>query len=707
MTNWAHPKALIRRSRYLCNPIVFDMHLSHTIASVFPLGISISKRFLATACILISAAGVFAQIEDPVTWDVKLYPSTEEGLHDLVIHAKVDSCWHIYSQDNDPNNGPVPTMFEFEWPQGIAPQGAVQECTPLEEYDPNFMMDLKYFEEEVYWRQTVDLSGAQAGDTIGGYLVFMVCDASMCLPPEEIPIAISASDIQPESERPDYCPEPQHWCDHSGEAHGGEAQGEEGMFGEGGSPEEGEEEGEEGLFWTFLLGFGLGLAALLTPCVFPMIPMTVSFFTKQSKTRAEGIRNALIYGFFIIFIYTALGLALTAFFGVDVLNVISTDPIFNVFLFLLLLIFGASFLGAFEIQLPSSWANKADAASDRGGIIGIFFMAATLAIVSFSCTGPLVGSALAGAATGSFAAPTAVMLGFSSALALPFGLFSAFPGWLNSLPQSGGWLNSVKVVLGLLEIGFAFKFLSNADLVLQLGLLQRELFIAIWIAVSLAIAFYLFGWFTLPHDSKVERIGVFRFSLGMVFMMLGIYLLPGMWGAPVNLISGFPPPTFYSEWNQGSHGGGEGGHSGHVEARFDDYDEGLAAAQAEGKPMLLDFTGWACVNCRKMEEQVWSDPEVARILTQDVVLVSLYVDDRTSLPEEEHRVEEYGGKDFRIRTIGNKWSYLQASRFDRNAQPFYVMIDHDGDHIGDSAGYDPDSEVFIDFLKEGLSEFKR
>ncbi len=705
--NWACPKVLIRLSRYLCSPIVFDMHLSHTIASVFPSGISLAKRLVASALLLVSAAGVSAQIEDPVTWGFDLYPSVEDGLHDLVIHATVDSCWHIYSQDNDPNNGPVPTMFEFEWPQGVTPQGAVQECTPQEEYDPNFMMDLKYFEEEVFWRQTVDLSGAQTGDTIGGYLVFMVCDASMCLPPEEIAIAVSASDIQPESKRPNYCPEPQHWCDHTGEAHGDDHDSDEGMFNEGGGSADDKEEGEEGLFWTFLLGFGLGLAALLTPCVFPMIPMTVSFFTKQSKTRAEGLRNALIYGFFIIFIYTALGLALTAFFGVDVLNVISTDPIFNVFLFLLLVVFGASFLGAFEIQLPSSWANKADAASDRGGIIGIFFMAATLAIVSFSCTGPLVGSALAGAATGSFAAPTAVMLGFSSALALPFGLFSAFPGWLNSLPQSGGWLNSVKVVLGLLEIGFAFKFLSNADLVLQLGLLQRELFIAIWIAVSLAIAFYLFGWFTLPHDSKLERIGVFRFSLGLVFMMLGIYLLPGMWGAPVNLISGFPPPTFYSEWNQGSHGDGDGGHSGHVEARFDDYDEGLTAAQAEGKPMLLDFTGWACVNCRKMEEQVWSDPEVARILTQDVVLVSLYVDDRTALPEEEHRVEEYGGKDFRIRSIGNKWSYLQASRFDRNAQPFYVMIDHNGKHIGGSAGYDPDSEVFIDFLNEGLSEFKR
>ena len=690
------------------------MHNRNSIFSSLMSSLGSVSRALAMAFLTFVALGASAQIEDPVTWKFGLYPSEQDGMHDLVVHAEVDTCWHIYSQDNDPNDGPVPTEFAFEWPAGVTAQGNMNECTPIEEYDPNFMLDLKFFEENVYWHQTLDLSGASSDAVIKGYVYFMVCDASMCLPPEEVGIEVRVADVQPASDRPDYCAPSEHWCDHTSE--GGEGHDDEGgMFSEGSSSEdrtdvgdaeiEGDEQ-EEGLFWTFLLGFGLGLAALLTPCVFPMIPMTVSFFTKQSKTRAEGIRNALIYGFFIIFIYTALGLALTAFFGVDVLNVISTDPFFNVFLFLLLLIFGASFLGAFEIQLPSSWANKADAASDRGGIIGIFFMAATLAIVSFSCTGPLVGSALAGAATGSFAAPTAVMLGFSSALALPFGLFSAFPGWLNSLPQSGGWLNSVKVVLGLLEIGFAFKFLSNADLVLQLGLLQRELFIAIWIAVSLTIAFYLFGWFTLPHDSKVERIGVFRFSLGMVFMMLGIYLVPGMWGAPVNLISGFPPPTFYSEWNQGGHGG-EGGQGGHVEARFDDYEEGLAAARAEGKPMLLDFTGWACVNCRKMEEQVWSDPEVARILTEDVVLVSLYVDDRKALPESEHRVEQYGGKDFRIRSVGNKWSYLQASRFNRNAQPFYVMIDHDGEHIGGSAGYDPDADVFIDFLKEGLAEFKR
>lgn len=688
------------------------MRHCNSIVSVLKTGLNMAKLGLASLLFALIVAPACAQIEDPVNWDFGLYPSEQQGLHDLVIHAAVDTCWHIYSQDNNPDDGPVPTEFGFEWPTGLIPQGSVQECTPIEEYDPNFMLDLKFFEEHVYWRQTVDLSEVEKDAVIQGYVYFMVCDERMCLPPEEVPIEVKISDIRSEDNRPEYCAPTQGWCAHGESAHEGDVhQGEQGgLFSDkdpsdkGTDSSEKKETSEDSLLWTFLLGFGLGLAALLTPCVFPMIPMTVSFFTKQSKTRTEGIRNALTYGFFIIFIYTALGLALTAFFGVDILNVISTDPIFNVFLFLLLLVFGASFLGAFEIQLPSSWANKADAASNRGGIIGIFFMAATLAIVSFSCTGPLVGSALAGAATGSFAAPTAVMLGFSSALALPFGLFSAFPGWLNSLPQSGGWLNSVKVVLGLLEIGFAFKFLSNADLVLQLGLLQRELFIAIWIAVSLTIAFYLFGWFTLPHDSKVERIGVFRFSLGMVFMMLGIYLVPGMWGAPVNLISGFPPPIFYSEWNQGSQGDG---HGGHVEARFDDYDKGLAAAKEEGKPMLLDFTGWACVNCRKMEEQVWSNPKVAEILTQDVVLVSLYVDDRKSLPESEHRVEEYGGKDFRIKTIGNKWSYLQASRFDRNAQPFYVMIDHDGQNIGGNAGYDPDADVFIDFLQDGLAEFNR
>jgi len=646
-------------------------------------------RVLALLIAVFTPFLLSGQILDPVKWDIGLHPG-QDGQTDLVFHASVEPCWHIYSQHLENDMGPLPTYFELSLPEGVVWDQVVTECAPLTEYDPNFMMDLNFFEEEVYWVAHLDLSEANPADSISGFLSFMVCDSARCLPPEDIDFKVALSDVG--SAIADYCPPSQHLCHGAPEAEHKEA------------VEPADEEDEEGIWGVFLLGMLLGFAALLTPCVFPMIPMTVSFFTKQSKTRAQGIRNALIYGLFIIVIYTGLGLLLTALFGVDVLNKISTDPFFNLFLFILLLIFGASFLGAFEIQLPTSWANKTDQAADRGGIAGIFFMAATLAIVSFSCTGPLVGSALAGAATGSFAAPAAIMFGFSLALAMPFALFSAFPGWLNSLPQSGGWLNSVKVVLGLLEIGFAFKFLSNADLVLQLGLLQRELFIAIWIAVSLAIAFYLFGWLVLPHDSDNRKIGVFRFSIGMLFFILGVYLFPGMWGAPVKLISGFPPPVFYSEWTQGG-GGGGGSHSGHVKARFTDYDEGLAAAKAEGKPMLLDFTGWACVNCRKMEEQVWPNAEVARILNEEVVLVSLYVDERKELPESEQRVETYGGKDFKIRNVGNKWSYLQASRFDRNAQPFYVMLNHEENQIGGSAGYDPDPELFIDFLNEGLNAF--
>ena len=651
-----------------------------------------NMRHAFLAVLLAVAGGLGAQVYDPVKWEFGLYESEQAGKTDLVLRATVEPCWHIYSQFLDSQDGPVPTYIEATLPAGADSTGGFRECTPIVAYDPNFMMDLKFFEEEVYWVATLDLSGAQATDSITGFVSFMVCDSTKCLPPEDVLFSLAVGDVKPAAERPGYCPEPKHLCG----AHGAATDEE-------GAPPAAPVE-EQGLWGVFLLGMLLGFAALFTPCVFPMIPMTVSFFTKQSKTRAAGVRNALLYGFFIIFIYTGLGLLLTAIFGVDVLNLISTDPYFNLFLFLLLVVFGASFLGAFELQLPSKWANSADRAADRGGFLGIFFMAATLAIVSFSCTGPLVGSALAGAATGSYAAPAAVMFGFSRALALPFMLFSAFPGWLNSLPSSGGWLNSVKLVLVLLEIGFAFKFLSNADLVLQLGLLQRELFIAIWIAVALAIAFYLFGWLTFPHDSRVERLGVGRFGMGLAFFVFGLYLIPGLWGAPVHLISGFPPPATYAEWHYGG-GGEQGASGGHVEARFTDYEAGLEAARAEGKPVLLDFTGWACVNCRKMEEQVWPDATVAKMLTEDVVLVSLYVDERKELPAEEQTSQNYGGKAFPIRTVGNKWSYLQASQFNTNSQPFYVLLDHEGKQVGGTAGYDPDPDRFIAFLEDGLSKF--
>jgi thiol:disulfide interchange protein len=649
------------------------------------------KILFALLLLATTTASLFAQIHDPIQWEHALYDNSD-GTFELVHTATLEDKWHIYSQDLDPNDGPIPTSFYFET-EGVESDSVAHECTPIFEYDPNFMMDLKFFGGTVNWWQTVAFTDA-APDTLKGFKYFMVCDDSMCLPPDEVPFSVAISDANPASDLPDFCSEDA--------AHGTELSA--------GAPADQNDTKSNGILMLFFLGMGLGFVALLTPCVFPMIPMTVSFFTKQSKTKAQGIRNAGIYGLSIITIYTGLGLLITAVFGVDVMNAISTDPIFNIFLFLLLIIFGVSFLGAFEIQLPQSWGSKMDQKADKGGLIGIFFMAATLAIVSFSCTGPLIGSALAGAATGEYGGPIAVMFGFSLALAIPFSLFAAFPGWLNSLPQSGGWLNSVKVFLGLLEIGFAFKFLSNADLVLQLGLLKRELFIAIWVMISLSIALYMFGAIRFPHDSKTEHLSVGRWGVGAVALTFAIYLLPGVWGAPVKIIAGFPPPAFYSELS-GGHGvgssgatGSTGGHA--VHAIYRDYEEALAAGREQNKPVLLDFTGWACVNCRKMEEQVWTDPTVASILTSDVILVSLYVDERTKLDESEFRDETYGGKSFRIRSIGKKWSYMQASRFNTNAQPFYVMVDLDGEQIGGTAGYDPDPQPFIDFLNDGLERFK-
>ncbi|MGA0434618.1 MAG: protein-disulfide reductase DsbD domain-containing protein [Flavobacteriales bacterium] len=606
---------------------------------------------------------------EPVKRDVQVYEiANQSDAFELIYHASVDNGWHLYSQHIEGFDGPMPTEFRVNWPKGIKPEGQTEECEPITKVDPNFNMEVKMFEDEVYFVQRFN-GTAPPDSLITGAITFMTCDDTKCIFPPDLEFTASLESPLPASERPELCPAQEHASSSAPQ--------------------------EEGLLGVFLLGMLLGFAAILTPCVFPMIPMTVSFFTKQSKTEREGIINALIYGFFIIFIYTGLGLLLTAFFGVDILNVISTDPYFNLFLFALLIVFGVSFLGAFDIQLPSSWANKTDQAADRGGLIGIFFMAATLAIVSFSCTGPLVGSALAGAATGSYAAPIAVMFGFSLALALPFMLFSAFPGWLNSLPQSGGWLNNVKVVLGLLEIGFAFKFLSNTDMVWQLGLLKRELFIGIWILTSLITAAYLFGWIRFWHDSAMQRIGGVRVALGALFVLFSAYMIPGLWGKDVPLISGFPPGMDYSFIE-----------IDHVKAEFFDYDEGMAAAKERGVPLLLDFTGWACVNCRKMEEQVWPDSTVSKIHNEDVVLVSLYVDERIDLPKEEQREESYGGKTFKIKTIGNKWSYLQASEFDTNSQPFYVMLDHEGNDLRPGVGYDPDPEKFIEFLRLSIATFE-
>ena len=473
------------------------------------------------------------------------------------------------------------------------------------------------------------------------------------------------------------------------------------------------------LWSIFFVAFISGFAALLTPCVFPMIPLTVSFFTKQGKSKAKRIRNVIFYGLSIISIYVILGLIVTKIFGADALNALSTDVWFNLIFFLILVVFASSFLGAFEIILPSSWANKADQQVDKGGLTGILFLALALAIVSFSCTGPIVGTLLVEAASNGGIAPVIGMLGFSSALALPFTLFALFPGWLNSLPKSGGWLNTVKVVLGFLELALAFKFLSNADLVLQLHFLEREVFIAIWISIFGALTLYLFGKIALPHDSPLPHISVGRLYLGLLTLIFTVYLIPGLWGAPLKLIGAFPPPTTYSESPFGV--GGSGNSTGNAAALkglpegaelgphgimvFHDYQDALAYARETKKPIMLDFTGHACVNCRKMENNVWSDPAVLAILKNDVVLISLYVDDKRDLPKDEQFVTPAGEK---IETVGDKWTDFMISKYKTNTQPLYVITDIEGNSLNSSKptiSYVGTKE-YLQWLKKGISNFK-
>lgn len=478
------------------------------------------------------------------------------------------------------------------------------------------------------------------------------------------------------------------------------------------------ESGKKSLLLIFLISFLSGFAALLTPCVFPMIPMTVSFFTKSSKSKAAGIRNAIIYGLSIIVIYVVLGTIVTTIFGPSALNALSTNVWFNIIFFILLVIFAISFMGAFEIMLPSSWQNKADKASDKGGLIGIFFMALALALVSFSCTGPIVGTLLVESATVGGIAPFVGMFGFSLALALPFTLFAAFPGWMNSLPKSGGWLNTVKVFLGFLELALAFKFLSNADLVVQGHFLERELFLAIWIGIFTVLAIYLLGFIRLPHDSPIEKLSVGRTMLGMVTLIFVIYLLPGMWGAQLKLISGFPPPLSYSE-SPGGIGGTKISTDGQINDDmhlgpqnimvFHDLEKAETYAKKVNKPLFLDFTGHACVNCRKMEEKVWGEAGVLEILRDKMVIVSLYVDEKTDLPTGEHKELEYApGKKMKITQVGHKWSYLQTTRYKSNTQPYYRLLGPKGEdlEIG-SADYEHhgNTEDFKAWLEKGLVEF--
>ena len=693
-----------------------------------------------------------AQIMDPIKWDFTTKKISDCEVN-LILHAKLEDGWQLYGQ-LPYDDGPVNTTITFSKNSNYELIGKPSEKTLIKRLEPVFGVELNFFEHEATFTQKIKIKSDKAFEIKGG-VESMVCNDVQCMPPITVDFSFkmaggascltvsgtaSATTNTPATNTKDCDVDSNKIFDiiqSRNKAATAVAITSDSSLKEKGETvvkkeavESTSTESIAGRSWwsIFILGFLGGLAALLTPCVFPMIPMTVSFFTKRSKNRASGISNAFIYAVSIITIYVILGLGVTIIFGPDALNALSTNVWFNLGFFLLLVVFAISFLGAFEIVLPSRFVNKIDSKSDKGGLIGIFFMAFTLSLVSFSCTGPIIGPLLVDAAVnGGIKGPFWGMLGFSSALALPFGLFAAFPGWLNSLPKSGGWLNSVKVVLGFLELALAFKFASNADLVVQAGILTREVFIAIWIVIFGLLGIYLMGWIKFAHDSDVKHVSVTRLFFAIITFSFTIYLIPGMWGAPLKLISGFPPPDFYAESPNGfgsskatatfdtASTASSGNKSNHKKEHcpndlpcFHNYDEALAFARKVGKPLMLDFTGWACVNCRKMESQVWPDPEVDKRLRNDVVLVSLYVDDKTELPEAEKTVKKLGDRDFKINTIGNRWSYMQANIYKTNTQPQYILIDNKEQMLTSvTSHYDPDIKKYVNWLDEGIAEFKK
>ncbi len=644
-------------------------------------------------------------MQNPASWTSKIEKKSDTE-YTITWEGFVENGWHLYSQFTA-DGGPLPLEFLYNNIDGnYTLVGKTTESETKTVFNDVFEVDETYFVGPIKLTQEIKLTNPDVAN-IQVELEYQVCK-EVCISQSNLFVfdlktlkskevqnfeeyESNSNEVVAASDTDNTTPSDTVATEKSGES--------------------------RGLFTIFILAFFSGFAALLTPCVFPMIPMTVSFFTKQSKTRAKGIKNAIIYGLSIILIYVILGTIVTAIFGADSLNALSTNVYFNIIFFVLLVVFATSFLGAFEIMLPNSWANKVDSQADRGGIIGILFMALALAIVSFSCTGPIVGTLLVEAASKGGIAPIVGMLGFSLALALPFMLFAMFPGWLNSMPRSGGWLNTIKVSLGFLELALAFKFLSNADLVLQAHWLEREIFLAIWIAIFGAWALYLLGKIRLPHDSPMESISVGRLFMALLVSVFTIYLVPGLWGAPLKIISGFPPPMTYAESPYGVGGKGGNGSNATTEAlpegakygahdiiAFTDYEQGMAYAKLVNKPVLLDFTGFACVNCRKMEDYVWSDPTILSMLKGELVLISLYVDDKKELPENEQYISETTGK--KIKTIGNKWSDFQMKNYHANAQPYYIILDKEEKRLSDPVGYTPNVEEYKEWLKEGIQKGK-
>ena len=688
--------------------------------------------------ILLFSGFSYGQIQHPVKWSYSVTRTCDEEAT-LIIKAKIEDKWHLYAQDVV-EDGPIPTSFTFiKNANYYSLNGKTQQGTPITKVEPAFDNKLlSFYERSATFSQKIKIKTKDAF-TVKGVLNFMTCNDAMCLPPEDVNFEFkldaasgkacdgnSSTSIAP--------------CDCDSQSiykmmmakndslkkitstKKDTSDSTTATTSSTSSPAEG-----CGFWSNFFKGLAAGFGALIAPCIYAMLPLTVSFFMKQSKTRSQGIRKAVLYGFFIVLIFDAFGLIIVAALGRDAPNLSASSILLNLFLFILFFIFAASFLGAFEITLPASWVNKADAASDKGGIVGIFFMALTLTLVSFSCTVPFIGGLLNLISYGNYLCPLAGFTGFGLAIALPFALCAALPTLLSSMPKSGGWLNAVKVTLGLLELALAMKFFSNADLVGGWHILTREIFIALWIAIFGVLGLYLLGRIKFSHDSDLPYLSVTRATLAICSIAFSIYLIPGLWGAPLNLVGAFPPPNT-EEWSENfsafGSGGGNGNNSNSISDSgntsenkgpnhgcpkginncFHDYYEALAYAKKVGKPLMVDFTGWTCVNCRKMEQNVWTKSAVMQQINNDYVLVSLYVDERGKLPVDSQYFSKILEK--QIVTMGDKWNEMEASRYNNNAQPYYVLLDNDQKLLADPRGYTPDVEEYAKFLKDAVDKFK-
>ena len=662
------------------------------------------KKLLTILIGLTAVLTAAAQMQDPIHFrsELKRISDTEA---ELLFQATIDAGWHVYSTGLG-NNGPISATFHADRMEGAQTVGSLKaRGKEVKQFDKMFGMEVRYFEQAVTFVQKIRFT--QPRYDISCYIEYGACSDAMCLPPSSAELKTSGKGIEvkePAKTDTSLIAQPQPVTSEKDTVLASKKDSilankdlwqpvakELQAFGN-------KDITDTEISWWIIFFEGLlgGFLALFTPCVWPIIPMTVSFFLKRNKEQTKAIREATTYGLSIVVIYVLLGLAVTLLFGASALNALSTNAVFNIFFALLLVVFAASFFGAFELTLPSAWTNKIDQKSESTtGLLSIFLMAFTLALVSFSCTGPIIGFLLVAVSTqGSILAPTIGMLGFAIALAIPFTLFALFPSLLKSAPKSGGWMNTIKVILGFIELAFALKFLSVADLAYGWHLLDREVFLSIWIVIFGLLGAYLLGWIRFPHDDESHRTNVPQFFLALASLSFTVYMIPGLWGAPCKAISAFTPPMNTQDFNL---------YGGSVEARFTDYEQGMAAAQAEGKPVIIDFTGFGCVNCRKMEAAVWSNPQVADMLNNQYVLISLYVDDKTPLPQPIEIAEN--GQQRTLRTVGDKWSYLQRTKFGANAQPFYVLLDNEGQPLAPSRSYDEDIAAYLQFLRQGLSRY--